>query len=192
MKKILVYLLLLVLSINLVLAIDYNKKVPLNIVPGTEFTIKHEFTNVETTLKTSDIAVAVEASYSAVSANASVSSDQSKTLSNSKTTTKLTVTGGNSQYANNISNPETYRLWADGIETMPVLCDFDQNSLKPIWDFCTDATRKAQLKAEFNKLLKAHPLPAAMAASMMVSNQVYFVRNAADNMYINILGREKR
>ena len=143
---------------------------------------------VTSSTKTSDIAVAVEASYGAVSGSASVSSDQSKTLSNSETTTKLTVTGGNSEFANNISDPIKYEQWAAGIATMPVLCDFDQNSLKPIWDFCESATRKSELKAEFAKLLKAHPLPAAMAASMMVSNQVYFVKNLADGQYIDMPG----
>ena len=143
---------------------------------------------VTNSTNTSDLSVAIEAEYKSVSGNASVSQSQKKTLSNSKTTSKLTVTGGNSEYANNISDPVTYEKWASGIAEMPVLCDFDENSLKPIWDFCTDSKRKAQLKAEYKKLLKSHPLPAAMSASMKVSNQVYFVKNLADNMYIDIPG----
>jgi len=137
---------------------------------------------------TRDLSVAIEAQYQAVSGNVSVSKSQKESLSNSKTTSKLTVTGGNSEFANNISDPATYEKWASGIAGMPVLCDFDENSLKPIWDFCTNTDRKDILKAAFKRLLRAHPLPAAMAASMRVSNQVYFVKNMADNMYIDIPG----
>lgn len=138
---------------------------------------------------TSKIAVAVEAKYQAVSANVSLSKEQSQTLSNSKTTTKLTVTGGNSEFANNIQDPVKYEQWASGIADMPVLCDFDKNSLKPIWMFCEDASRKAKLKAEFERMKKANPLPKAMAASMQASNQVVFIKNLGyENMYIDIPG----
>lgn len=138
---------------------------------------------------TSAIAVAVEAKYQAVSANVGLSQEQSQTLSNSKTTTKLTVTGGNSEFANNIQDPIKYEQWASGIADMPVLCDFDKNSLKPIWDFCDDATRKAELKAEFDRMCKANPLPKAMAASMSVSGEVFFIKPLSEKyMYLDIPG----
>jgi len=131
---------------------------------------------------TSDISVAVEASYGAVSGNASVSSIDKKTLSNSKTTSKLTVTGGNSEFANNISDPVAYQNWAAGIATMPVLCDFDENSLKPIWDFCTTDKRKAILKAEFEKMLRTHPLPAISLS------KTYLIKNKANSLYWDFEG----
>lgn len=144
---------------------------------------------IKSSTNTSDLTVAIKASYGAVSGNASVSESNKKTLSNSKTTSKLTVTGGNSEYASNISDPVTYEKWASGIASMPVLCDFDQNSLKPIWDFCTDSKRKEVLKAEFAKMLKAHPLPAALSGALKVSNQVFFIKNVADkNLYIDVPG----
>ena len=149
----------------------------------------HSVSVITSETNTSDIAVAVEAQYKAVTANVELSQQKSETLSNSKTKTTLIVTGGNSEYANNISDPVSYDKWASGIAGMPVLCDFDKNSLKPIWDFCETAARKAELKAEFAKMLKANPLPAAMAASMMVSNQVYFIGSVADQtLYIDMPG----
>ncbi len=139
--------------------------------------------------QTSDIAASVKASYGAVTGSASTSSGESSKKLDSNTSWKLTVTGGNSEFANNISDPVTYEKWASGIATMPVLCDFDQNSLKPIWDFCTTEKRKSQLKAEFAKMLKANPLPEAMSGAMNVSNKIYFIKNVADkNLYIDIPG----
>ncbi|PWE00914.1 RICIN domain-containing protein [Marinilabilia rubra] len=137
---------------------------------------------------TSSIAIAVKAQYKAVSGSTDLSQDQKNTLSKSKTTSKLTVTGGNSEFANNIQDPVKYEQWAAGIADMPVLCDFDKHSLKPIWMFCKDAARKSALKAEFDRMVKANPLPAAMAASMYVSNQVYFIKNVGDGLYIDLPG----
>ena len=144
--------------------------------------------DVSSSTKTSDIAVAVEASYGAVNGSASVSESQENTLKNSKTKEKLTFTGGNSEFANNISDPVAYQNWASGIAKMPVLCDFDKNSLKPIWNFCVDPKRKEALKAEFAKMVKAHPLPPAMSGSLKASNQVFFVSSEADGLYIDLPG----
>ena len=138
---------------------------------------------------TSEIAVAVEASYGAITGSASTSQNSSSKKLNSKTTSKLTVTGGNSEYANNISNSESYHNWASGIATMPVLCDFDKNSLKPIWDFCTTEKRKTELKAEFANILKTHPLPAALSGTTTVKDKVFFISNVAEsNLYIDVPG----
>lgn len=118
------------------------------------------------------IGLAVEAKYHAMSANTELNKSHSKTLSDSKTETKLHVTGGNSQYANNINDPESYRLWADGIEGKPVLCDFEPNSLKPIWIFCTDEDRRFQLESEFEKMCEENPLPKYVGNSSSASNIV--------------------
>jgi len=145
-------------------------------------------TVMSSTSNTSDIKVEVEASYGTVTGSASASSGNSNTNTNTNTKSKLTVTGGNSEFANNISDPVSYQNWAAGIAEMPVLCDFDKNSLKPIWDFCTDPTRKAQLKAEFAKILKKHPLPEAISGALKVRNQVFFVASETDSLYIDIPG----
>ncbi len=137
--------------------------------------------------KTNEISVAVEAKYQAISANTALSQKHSNTLAKSKTTTDLKVTGGNSEYANNINDPATYDKWAAGIKEMPVLCDFDKTSLRPIWEFCENQKRKAQLKAAFDQLCKLHPLPEKMAASMRVGNQVYFMSTLDDpNLFMDV------
>jgi hypothetical protein len=138
--------------------------------------------------KTQDISVAVEAKYKVVSGSASLDDKKEETLKKAKTTTKLTVVGGNSQYANNINDKESYRLWADGIEGKPVLSDFDKNSLKPIWDFCEDPARKAALIAYFNKMCAENPLPKAFANLGELTGNAYMVKNKAANLYWDFAG----
>lgn len=145
-------------------------------------------TTITGSTKTQDIAVAVEASYKAVSGNASTSVSTSQSARNSQTKSELTVVGGNSQYANNIQDPETYRLWADGIESMPVLCDFDNNSLKPIWDFCETPSRRALLQAAFDELCAKNPLPEAFVNLRAVADKSYMIKNKAFSRYFDFAG----
>lgn len=113
-----------------------------------------------------DIELAIEAKYKMVSSNYQMNSSESNTYKNSQTKETLTVTGGNSEYANNIKNWDAYKMWASGIESKPVLCDFvfdertkENISLKPIWLLCDDSERAARLEMAFEELCKKHPLP---------------------------------
>ena len=132
---------------------------------------------------TEEIALAVEAKYHAVSANSSLDKKHQQTLSNSKTKTRLTVVGGNSEYANNINDPVTYEKWASGIAEAPVLCDFEEGSLRPIWELAETDARKNELKAAFNKILQDHPLPAKMANVVSLKDDAYMVKNKACGLY---------
>ena len=136
---------------------------------------------------TTDIGLAVKASYSAVSGSASMNAKNSETLKNAKTETNLKVTGGNSEYANNINDPVAYEKWASGIADMPVLCDFakpeeNKKSLRPIWEFCTNQTRKNELKAEFDKMCKANPLPKEMANIAGMETDAFLIKNKANKL----------
>ena len=77
---------------------------------------------------TNGLYVGVEAKYKVVSANAGMDTKHEETLRKAQTKSKLRVVGDNSQYANNINSREAYKLWADGIETLPALCDFDKKN----------------------------------------------------------------
>ncbi len=137
---------------------------------------------------THEIGLAVEAKYKKVTANVDMEAKHEETLKNSKTEARLRVTGGNSQYANNISDPETYRLWASGIERMPVLADFDASSLRPIWDFCEDEGRRNILIAEFERMCQANPLPKEMARVTRVANRTFYVKSVADKTWWDLPG----
>lgn len=136
---------------------------------------------------TREIGVAVEAQYQAVSASASIDKKHKETLSKSKTKTKLTVVGGNSEYANNINDPVTYEKWAEGIANAPVLCDFEEGSLRPIWEFASPE-RQRELIAAFNKMLENHPLPEKMANVVSLKDDAYLVKNKANGLYWDIDG----
>ncbi len=150
-----------------------------------------DFTSVSTVTEkttTQEIGLAVEAQYKAVTANVKTDAAKQQTLRNANTKTSLRVTGGLSQYANNISNPETYNLWASGIERMPVLADFDSNSLKPIWDFCEDEGRRNQLQAEFDRMCKANPLPKEMVNIASIGNRVFYIKSVAHGTFWDLSG----
>lgn len=136
-----------------------------------------------------EISLAASLSYTRVSANASTnySQKQNNIISNTKTT--LIVTGGNSEYASDINNFEAYKLWADGIRSLPVLCDFENGSLIPIWDLASTQQRKNALIAEFNKLAKQYPLPEAYAGiGVGMENNFFFVKSKSNGQYWDFAG----
>ena len=108
----------------------------------------------------SDISTTVSASYGVVSANASTNKSEQQKSIMSNTKTKLTVTGGNAEYAGNIENFDAYKLWAGGIRTRPVLCDFEKGSLIPIWLLTSNQARQNELEKAFEEMCKINPLPA--------------------------------
>lgn len=150
-----------------------------------------DYTSVSTvtgSTKTKDISIAVEAKYKAVSGSQSLSKSQSQTLSNSKTETNLKVIGGNSEYANDINDNTKYEKWADGIAEMPVLCDFDEDSLRPIWDFASTSSRKNELEVAFKKMLSKYPLPEGIANSIKMQNKVFYIKNKDTELYWDLSG----
>lgn len=134
------------------------------------------------------VGLAVQAKYKAVTGNVQLDASSSKTLSDAKTTTDLLVNGGNSEYINSVNDLGQYEKWASGIADMPVLCDFDNKSLRPIWEFASTETRKALLEAEFNKLVAAHPLPKEIAGAMRFANKLYYIKSKSDGLYWDIPG----
>jgi len=132
-----------------------------------------DFTSLSTfreEAETREIAAAVELRYKAIKGNAEYSSDSERGLRESNTTEKLTVIGGNSEYANDIGDKEQYRLWASGMEEMPVLCDFvGEGSLRPVWELTTDESRKAKLEEVFEQMKKANPLPEKVPITPLVA-----------------------
>jgi hypothetical protein len=107
-----------------------------------------------------DVKLAVTAKYGIVNGNYSLDDNSKTVLSNAKTTTRLSVVGGNSEFTNTLTNNEQYQKWAEGISSEPVLCGFDDKSLVPIWILTTDLARKAQLEDYYNTtILPKYPYP---------------------------------
>ncbi|MBI2281300.1 MAG: hypothetical protein HYU68_11510 [Bacteroidetes bacterium] len=114
-----------------------------------------------TSYTTEQIKSAVKGRFATIKGEGSYSSANEINSIIEKCETKLRVVGGNSEYANNISdNPVQYQKWAEGIKDRPVLCDFDSESLIPIWKLTNDTKRKEILEKYFTDLiLIQHPKP---------------------------------
>ena len=149
-------------------------------------------TRITENFKEEEIKAAVSAKYKVVSANVETNFSQKEKEIESNTRTDLTVTGGNSEYAGNIHNFEMYKLWADGIRSLPVLCDFEKGSLRPIWDLAGNPTRKAQLEAAFNELIKMYPIPEAIADLVTIKNDAFMVKNKAAGLYWDFSGNSDK
>lgn len=139
-------------------------------------------------ISASDIRVAVKAEYKAISGHTEVNPAQKKALEESKTSSTLRVIGGNAQYVNDIRSYEQYVTWADGIMTRPTLCDFDGNSLRPIWELADSPGRKKQLEDAFLALVKNNPLPPELANLSELSRDLYMVENKTTGTYWDIPG----
>ncbi len=134
------------------------------------------------------IRVAVEAEYKAVSGKSDVSKEQKQTLTDSQTEWALRVVGGNARYVNNIREYDQYTKWADGIETRPVLCDFDKDSLRPVWELADSPARRQALENAFKELLKSYPLPPELLNLGAVSRSLYMIKNKASGTYWDLAG----
>jgi len=139
-----------------------------------------------TTLK--ELSVAVEARYKVISGSAGDSSSQQNSTTSSQYSSSLTVVGGNSEYANNIHDYEQYSKWAEGINEMPVLCDFEKGSLRPVWELAPSHERAAALKAAFDEMKKEFPLPEAFADIIGLESSQYMVQNVASQLYWDMPG----
>ncbi len=152
-----------------------------------EFNLSEKFTSQS---DANSIAVSVQARYANVSANSSVSFDKSSVNENMKSNTKVYARGGDVQYANKSSAGDNnqYNLWVNSIPTKAVLIDFEKGSLVAIWTLAGTQARKAKLEVAFKMMLKNHPLPEGNSSSIMMQNQIFFVKSKADNLYWDISG----
>lgn len=135
-----------------------------------------------------ELHVAVEAKYKAVSGQSSMDLGSKKVASDIKVDSKTRVLGGNSHTTNDIGNPVQYQEWAKGIVDMPVLCDFDNNSLRPIWILADNPARRTTLEAAFKKRCERFPLPKAMANMVDLTSSLFHVRPKTGNKYFDLPG----
>jgi hypothetical protein len=127
---------------------------------------------------------AVTAKFHFLQGSADMDEGNRQVLLQIATSDKLSVVGGNSEFANTISDAAQYNKWAEGIKSGPVLCGFDNKSLKPIWLLSTNAERRAELKDYYNNvLLPKYPIPAFYQKDQVLDNQEF-----AQNFQVYISG----
>lgn len=132
--------------------------------------------------------LAVEASYRSISADTSYNSSTSQSSSEMFRQAELTVIGGASEFASDISNPDQYRAWAEGIKDWPVLCDFEPGSLRPIWDLADSPARRSELQQAFEEMKREHPLPKAFVDIMALESGIFMVQNVSTGLYWDLRG----
>lgn len=115
-----------------------------------EFSMKSNATE-QTVQK--DLKMQLDARYVNVKAQGNLNTNSSNFTQNSNTQTQTRIIGGNSEYANNIENPTMYQKWVEGIKSAPVLCDFDEESLMPIWLLTKNLDRQKILEDYFNNVI---------------------------------------
>ncbi|MBB6497796.1 MAC/perforin domain-containing protein [Methanococcus maripaludis] len=77
--------------------------------------------------------------------------------SNSSTGTE--VLGGKPEYGHYINQSGNYDKWIESIIDYPVFSGFTENSLVPIWELCTNDTRKTELENAFPAYAEKKTMP---------------------------------
>jgi len=99
------------------------------------------------------IGVYAEASFSmglgSGSMSTSVISEEDLHTFESSMEKHLEVYGGSSELGQHIIIKDDYDAWIGSIENNLVFCNYTQNGLIPIWNFCDDVSRKNELEAAY-------------------------------------------
>lgn len=99
------------------------------------------------------ISVLAEAEYSSlfskVNTSSKFKSDEERNYYLEHRQKILKTIGGNSEFGESIINKDDYDKWINSIGSKSVLCDYTNNGLIPIWEFCQDSTRKDLIKNAF-------------------------------------------
>jgi len=149
-----------------------------------------------------EVRIKVAGQYGAFSGAAGVDIGRAQGTDETNTTTELRVVGGGAHRVGEITNAAQYKAWTDEIETAaPVLVDFDDESLRPIWELTSDERRVKELRKAFEKLCEKHPLPpkrekrpelSSGADPAMLENGTYVIRQAVNGRFLDAYDNAKR
>ena len=123
------------------------------------------------------VGIYAEASFSqglgSGSLNTSVITQQEFNNFESHMEKHLEVYGGDSELGQQIISKNDYDAWINSIPNKLVFCNYTQNGLIPVWQFCDDATRKAQLEAAYatwatDRAIAVHPAPRVCILDLIV------------------------
>ena len=95
-----------------------------------------------------------EAEYSSlfghIETSASFGSEQERRDYEAHRSKTVNAIGGKSEYAQSILTRSDYDRWIDSISGNEVFCDYTENGMIPVWEFCDDETRKNALISEYD------------------------------------------
>ncbi|TNE50711.1 MAG: hypothetical protein EP344_17110 [Bacteroidetes bacterium] len=123
-------------------------------------------------LSSTEFQIRARASYSWLTGGASASFGYSDSTAvknfRNESVVNLITKGGASQYGQAILEGD-YGPWINSVDYNPVLCDFTQRSLIPIWELCKSPTRKAELEQYFEQLGESEAIPPPSESSMAIT-----------------------
>jgi len=124
------------------------------------------------------VAVYAEASFSqgygSGSLNTSVITQQEFDNFASNMEQHLEVYGGDSQLGHNIISKNDYDAWLNSVPNKLVFCNYTQNGLIPVWEFCDDEARKNELLQYYStgwasdREISVYPTPRFCILDLMV------------------------
>mgnify|MGYP001766448730 CR=1 FL=1 len=111
--------------------------------------------------------------YGSGSLNTSVITQQEFDQFASNMEQHLEVYGGDSELGNNIITKNDYDAWINSIPNKLVFCNYTQNGLIPVWEFCDDAGRRTELESAFatwatDRLITVHSTPRVCILDLQV------------------------
>lgn len=101
------------------------------------------------------LAVVAQASYtSLVSATSDTGLAKSVEDFRQNSKTRAITKGGNPAYGRDILEHGNYDRWTASTEEWPAFVDFADKGLRPIWELCTDESRKGELNEAYGEYAK--------------------------------------
>jgi len=124
-----------------------------------------------------NVAVYAEASFSkgygSGSLNTSVITQQEFDKFASNMEQHLELYGGNTQTGHDIIEKSDYDTWLNSIPERLVFCNYTQNGLIPVWEFCDNDARRTELETSYatwatDRKIEVHSTPRVCILDLLV------------------------
>lgn len=101
---------------------------------------------------TTEFQASAEAEYSDISGSATYGTSTTTKKESVQVSAGVQYLGGKPNEKSSSSSTTRWEAWESTVPANPAVIGFPEDKLKPLWDFCTDETRKAALKAAYYQL----------------------------------------
>ena len=128
---------------------------------------------------TSEFKASAQAKYSSMSGSATYSTTTSTKQESVEASADMQYLGGQSSARYTSDDP--WSAWGSTVPANPAVIGFPKDALKPLWDFCTDESRKDALKSEFYRLYTPRCMGGEPASYGNTSKPKLYGVNAKDD-----------
>jgi hypothetical protein len=137
---------------------------------------------------TSEFKASAQAKYSSMSGSAKYSTTTSTKQESVEASADVQYLGGQSS-ARYLSDGDgslksAWSAWGSTVPANPAVIGFPKDTLKPLWDFCTDESRKVALASEFERLYTPRRVGEKPASYGNTSKPKLYGVNAKDDVVL--------